>query len=511
MSKEVLFTIAQDNRVNSTDTKAKLQSIQDKDFGRYYDQKFLDGYLHGLGDSNSPGSLNFNWYPYNAPGQWMAENIDNPSVVIPEPISWERMERELAQGDFSYVVVATYLSGYSTFREIAQQIHTRHPEVKVIAAAVGALLPESAQLADYVVCGDQVTDLRRIIGQPETDDLKPVVIRSDTTTTYEGCTKTAAYGLLVSSLGCMYGCDFCPSTAQFGQRYSAPFTAEEIKAAIVTGHSRIDPGSQVFTLSVAEPQGMGNVALWKEVLRSCRDLPFQCNLVTTTSSKVVQRYSFEELTTGALRLSTVNIGVESLLKGYQKNRDVDLKALTEQLQTAGINVVSTYIIGLDWQTKENIREEVKLLKDLGSSGYIVANLEMQPNSPLYNKYQSEGRLLEVPPELLAFYGYQAFIHQNFSEGFNDMLPLLGEVDNELSQGTSTLAAGLQVFLRGQSSVETATRETLSRMIDEYRLSLDPTMYPGGVDEAVAQFSAKLYYQLAFRQIDLFHPFILSTN
>lgn len=511
MNKEILFTIAQDNSYNTTSVATKLEGLQRKEFKQYYDPKFLEEYITRVRQEKQEDAFSFSWYPYNAPGQWMSENVFLPNKVIPEPITLEKAREELDSGRFGYIVVATYLSGYSTFREIARYVRDKHPGVKIIAASVGALISETPQLADFTLRGDQVRDLRRIVGQPETDPLKVVTVGSDTETRFNGITKKGSYALLVSSLGCMYGCDFCPATAQFGMEYMAPFSAQEIKQAIINAHDTIAPDSNVFTVSVAEPQGLGNIKLWKEVFRLCRDLPFQCDLVSTTSSKVIKRYGLEELTAGALRLSTVNIGVESLLQGYQKNRGVDLKTLNARLQEAGINVVSTFIVGLDWQTKENIREEVKLLKDLGSSGYIVANLEMQPGTPLYKAFKQSGRLLDVPPELLSFYGYQAYTHPHFVSGFNDMLPLLGDIEDELSEGTQTLGANLNVFLKRKGRSEAGQRLMINQMLENFTRSLDPKVYKDDVSVVVDKFAAELYFHLAFRQIDLFHPFILSTN
>lgn len=510
MEKDILFTIAQDNTYNTTNPTKKLEGLQRKGFEEHYDPQFLDEYIQRTRVQGGEDKLSFDWYPQNAPGEWMSANIALPNTVIPEPITLERARDELDTGKYGHIVIATYLSGYSTFREIAQFVRDKHPEVKVIVSSVGALLEESADLSDYRLREDQVTDLRTIIGQPTTDPLKVVTIRSDTETRFNGISKKGSYGLLVSSLGCMYGCDFCPSTAQFGTEYRAPFTAGEIRDAIISSHDSIAPGSDTFTVSIAEPQGMGNVKLWKDVFRLCRDLPFQCELVSTTSSKVIEKFGIDELTEGALRLSTVNIGVESLIQGYKKNEGVDLKAVNARLQDAGINVVSTYIIGLDWQNKNNIREEVKLLKDLGSSGYIIANLEMQPNTPLYHEFKRQGRLLDVPPELLSFYGYQAYTHPEFAAGFNDMLPLLGEIEAELADGNETMNANLQVFLERTNEGEKSKRETLQQMIADFQHSLDPSRYPDP-SKVIDKFAAELYFHLAFRNMDLFHPFILSTN
>jgi len=509
MSKEILFTIARDPTYDSRKAVDKLEGLSQKGFEKFYDVKLVNDYIEQ--QKNKPNQFSFNWGPYNVPGQWMSENISVPSKVIAEPITLDRTKEELESGKYDHIVISTYLSGYSTFRNIAGYVRAKHPEVKIIAASVGALISESSELSDFTVRGDQVGDLRAIIGQSKTDPLKVVSVQSDTETEFNGVRKKASYALLISSLGCMYGCDFCPATAQFGQEYRAPFSAAEIMNSIISAHETIAPESKIFTVSLAEPQGLGNIWLWKEVFKLCRDLPFQCEIVSTTSSKVIQKYNLDELTSGALRLSTVNIGVESLLQGYEKNQGIDLKSTIYKLQQAGINVVCTYILGLDWQTKDNIKEEVKLLKDLGSSGYIVSNLEMQPGTPLYNAYKKNGRLLDVPPELLSFYGYQAYIHPNFISGFNDMLPLIGEVEDELSNGEQTLGANLRVFLQRKNQAELKQRSIIKKMLKDFSASVDPGSYVDGISIIEDKFAAELYFHLAFRNVDLFHPYILSTN
>lgn len=498
---------------NTTETLTKLEGLRAKPLTDYYDQVFLDTYLSDLRSADTSNRLSFRWYPYNPPGHWLSANINRPSKVIERPITLEVVCEELDTGKYDYLVVAVYLTGYSTFRQIARHVRKHYPRVKIVAASQGALLPETAELADFTLKGSLVHDLRAVIGQPTTDPLHVVTCRSDTVTSFGGFLKRSSLALLISSLGCMYGCDFCPATAQFGTTYVAPFGPEAIRDALIRAHEEIAPSAEIFTVSLAEAQGLGNHKLWKEVFRLCRDLPFQCELVSTTSSKVIQKYTLDELCGGDLSLSTVNIGVESLVRTYAKNKGVDLKAEIARLQAAGVNVVATYIVGLDWQTKEIVREEVKLLKDLGASGYIISNLEMQPNSPLYNTYNRAGRLLDVPPELLSFYGFQAFRHPHFASGFQDMLPLLAEIEEELTTATRTFSASLEIYLNRRSTREAERRATLRRITEDFKRVLGQNCgyEPGQVAEISDWFAAQAYFHLAFRNMDLFHPFILHTN
>ncbi|MFZ2024903.1 MAG: radical SAM protein [Microgenomates group bacterium] len=511
MAKEVLFTLAQDLNNNSTGLEQKLTGLYNKNILQPQDAAFLNSYIGKLHTQNTDTSFSFSWEYDNLPGTWMSENITTPSKILSKPLSIEQIDEELATGKYDHVVMASYLSGFSDFRKAARHIRQNYPNITTIGASVGALVQESQIFVDHTIKGNQVDALRQIIGETTNDPLKPIFAKARSQTLFNGIKKETDYAILLSSYGCMYGCDFCPSTAQFGTEYKAPFTPQQIKDEIIKAHDTIAPNSPYFMVSLGEPQGLGNVAQWKEVFRLCQDLPFQCDLVTTTSSKVISKYTIDELTHGALRVTTVNIGVESLLNGYKKNDGTDLQKLNAHLQEHGINVVSTFIVGLDWHTQDNVRKEIQLLKGLESSGYIVANLEMQPGTPLYKQYKAEGKLIDVPPELLAFYGYQAFKHPHFASGFTDMLPLLEDINSELSDGTTIFNANATIFLKRKNSFDAPIQKDIIRQINEYKKSLH-AMHPlEAIDVRVDKFAAELYYHLAFHQMDLFHPFLLSTN
>lgn len=490
--KKVLFITTQEKKYNATDELIKIRTFLSKTDHNYFDKAFLEKYLR-----KSPVSdFSFSWYPENAPGYWMSRNILTQSKILAKPADILSVEKELKKGSYSHIVIAIYLSGYIDFVEISKYLRKKWPKIKIIGASVGALLEQSKQFADYTITGNQVDGLRKILDEDSSVPLKPVFIPSSTTTTFKGLVKKNRYALLITSLGCMFGCDFCPSTAQFGKSYSSPFTAKQIKNEIIRAKEAIAPSKKTFTISLADPQGMGDIKLWKEVFKFCKDLPFTCDLITTTSSKIIEKYDLKELTSGALRVTTINIGVESLISGYEKNKNMDLRCLINRIQGAGINVVATYIVGFDWQNQKNVLQEIKLLKKLGSSGHIIANLEMQPGTPIFKQYQKNDRILNIPPELLAFWGYQAFTHPNFKTGFNDMLPLLKKISDYLCRGEEIFSKNLEIFLNRNNPFDKPLQEKIKSELKKTDSD---------------QKRSLLYYKLVFKQIDLFHPYIISTN
>ncbi|MDZ7587589.1 MAG: hypothetical protein U0946_07595, partial [Patescibacteria group bacterium] len=107
--------------------------------------------------------------------------------------------------------------------------------------------------------------------------------------------------------------------------------------------------------------------------------------------------------------------------------------------------------------------------------------------------------------------YQAYSHPNFISGFNEMLPLIGEVEDELSDGNQTFSANLRVFLQRKNQFESKQRSIIKKMLKDFSESIDPKSYVGDVSIVEDKFAAELYFHLAFRNMDLFQPYILSTN
>jgi len=467
-SNNVLYVIAQNPLYNQSDKIPYIKSLLARDDIRpFLDVDFIEDYIAKKSEDKTPRLL-FNWYPKNAPCRYLKEHLDTPGVLIEEPISLDRLTQTLASEKFTHVCIAGYLNGQKVFEEAVAFIRTNYPEIKIIALANAALLADTKGKVDYCLTGDTVTQMKNILGESLPAKFKPVIVKATTNSTFGGITKSTVYGLLITGFGCRYACDFCPSTAQWGNKESYVCTVDEIYETILHSRETLGLGDKPeITLSLAEPQGMGNL-IWKEVFEKCKDLPFKCNLVTTTSSKVIAQYDIDTLTKGNLRLSTVNIGVETLLNGgYPKNWGVDLKAAIKRLQDSGIKVVLTYIIGFPHQNYENVIEEIHRIKELGASSHIVANLELQPGTPLFNQYQKDGLTLGVPSELYAVPGHQAYKHPVFQPGFKDLTTLLDKA-NEILDGTVT----------------------------QLGVSLEDQI---------------LEFKENFTQIDLFHPYILTTN
>ncbi len=517
LSGPVAYAATQYKEYNTTDQASKLEHLDsvgrayiEQGHAPFYDAQFLEHHIAKLREEQRGNNFSFTWMPENPHGNFLRQNTHRDGYIMPEPATIESIEKLIHdEPDIRNIVFAVYSNGYSIFRDIATHLHKEHPQIEIVAGAVGSLYRETQQLAQHILGGNQIDDMRRLLGEPVLNPLHISTAPSHTSTTYNGATKQSTYGVMISSYGCPYRCDFCPTTAQYQGKYSTPHSADEIVKAIHEAHDAIAPDKPIMSLSIADPQGLGDVPVWKEVFQRCQNTGFMVELATTTSSKILEQYSPDELTQGDLYLSCVNIGVESMISPYVKNRGIDLRKEIEKYQSAGIRIAATFIVGHDWHNQTNIWEDVDKIQQLGASGYIVSNMMMERGTTIFSKMQADGRLLDVPPEFEATYGYQSFRHPNFEPGFNAMVPILSQIEAKLNQGIDVFTGDEHFYLQRVNARITETQTQLRTRMKEIERTVmaDSSLHPDAKTSEIKKQQVQLYYDTIFRNIDLFHPYI----
>jgi len=116
----------------------------------------------------------------------------------------------------------------------------------------------------------------------------------------------------------------------------------------------------------------------------------------------------------------IGYGIESTLRGgYLKNQGNPEKII-ERLNKVGIITKQNYILGLPFQTKQDIELEIKNNLKFNSDLYTVSNFKPIPMTPLYSQLKSENRIYDktLPPEFLYQYGFLPFNHEHLGGGFN---------------------------------------------------------------------------------------------
>ena len=110
------------------------------------------------------------------------------------------------------------------------------------------------------------------------------------------------------------------------------------------------------------------------------------------------QYDLDEL--AACGPDTIWVGVESTYEKvtgqdhkFTKRAGRELAEVFKGLHDRGISTVASFILGLDFQTPENIDEDIDNLVALSPVMYQIAPYTPCPGTPFYTRVKEEGRLL----------------------------------------------------------------------------------------------------------------------
>ncbi|MHA2289609.1 MAG: B12-binding domain-containing radical SAM protein, partial [Promethearchaeota archaeon] len=373
----------------------------------------------------------------NVPGHFLATNIETPTKVLDGAASPPRIIKELQKAQergrpFTHVGFSVNVNSYSVFVQCVRAIRQFDPTIQIIAGNVGALFEETKRYVDYICRGDGVPFLRKLFGEKVNGPYNLALIKNKQVTRVFGLKTKVDLIELVTKIGCPMKCDFCITNQLYEGKFTEVFfTPQQVHDAIVEYRHK---AKRDFLLGICEPTAITNQKWWEELFELFEGDPddYPISIATTLSS--LKRLDYEKISRSSLRINWINVGIESFVKDYAKNqKHKDTKKIIKTLNDYGIATWASFIIGFDHQTKQSIWEEIHQLLELGATFYAVLNLKALPGTPLWNRFKQEGRLLNVSSDFYYIDGFQAFTHPHFRPGFEDMLPLLYDINKYIEQ------------------------------------------------------------------------------
>jgi radical SAM superfamily enzyme YgiQ (UPF0313 family) len=192
-------------------------------------------------------------------------------------------------------------------------------------------------------------------------------------------------------VGCPMGCNFCTTSAFFGGK----------------GHvvNFFEKGSELFHAMCDAESKLGvksffvmdeNFLLYKErameLLERMKAKKKAWSLYVFSSANAVSKYTMRELV--ELGVAWVWMGLESPNNHYQKLKGADTVKLTKELQSHGIGVLGSTIVGLEHHTPENIASEIEHAVAHETDFHQFMLYTPVPGTPLYQQMVDEHRLLD---------------------------------------------------------------------------------------------------------------------
>ena len=411
------------------------------------------------------------------------ENIKAPCTLLDFP-TLERFIEEIRQNDYDIVGISSIIPNVGKVREMCNLIRQHLPHAEIVVGghiANKAGIEESID-ADHVVKGDGVKWFKQFIGQDAKEPIKHPLVYSAHGTRCLGFPLPEKPGdtaaILVPSVGCPVGCNFCSTSALFGgkgQFVNFFETGDELFEIMCRIEKKLK--SQSFFILDENFLLHRKRALRLLELMEINNKSWMLNVFS--SGRVLQSYTIEQLV--GLGIGWVWMGLEGKESQYRKLNDIDTLSLVKSLQSHGIRVLGSSIIGLENHTPENIDQIIDFAVNHNTDFHQFMLYTPNSGTPLYEKHKKNGTLYNESEFPIAdAHGQYRFPyrHKHIDNGQEEQF-LLNAFQQDFAVNGPSLARLIKTLLKGWLRYK---HHPDARIRDRYEWEVKPlkTTYAGAV-------------------------------
>jgi hypothetical protein len=326
---------------------------------------------------------------------FIQQNISAPCTLLDFPTR-KRFIRELTKREYDIVGISAIVVNVGKAREMCRLVRQHSPRSTIVLGGHVTAIPDIENLvdADHYVKGEGVAWMREFLGEPTDSPIVHPVIPSSFGFRLMGLRSpgggnTAA--TIVPSVGCPMGCNFCTTSAFFGGKGKI-INFYERGADLFRVMSEAEERLQVRTFFMMDE----NFLLYKkralELLDLMKERAKAWRLYVFSSANAVRKYDIRQLV--ELGVEWIWLGLESPRNAYAKLQGTDTLSLTRELQSHGISVLGSTIIGLEHHTPENIHEELEHAVAHDTAFHQFMLYTPMPGTPLHAEVSAQGRMLD---------------------------------------------------------------------------------------------------------------------
>ncbi len=324
------------------------------------------------------------------------ENISAQSALLDFPTR-ERFIEELKNEAFDIVAISAIPPNFFKAREMCRLVRELQPNAKIIVGGHISGMPriEERLNADFVVRGEGVRWFREFLGEDVSAPIRHPRILSGIGTRTMGMALQEKPGYvaatLIPSVGCPMGCNFCSTSAMFGGkgRFINFYETGDELFEVMVGLERDLSVQSFFVMDE-------NFLLHKKRALRLLELMEKNNkswsLYVFSSANVLQSYTMDQLV--RLGISWVWMGLEGKKSQYQKLAGTDTHELVAELQSHGISILGSTIIGLEEHTPQNLDAAIEHAVSHNTEFHQFMLYTPVAGTPLFEHHRANGTLID---------------------------------------------------------------------------------------------------------------------
>lgn len=324
----------------------------------------------------------------------LQRNISAPCAVLDFPTR-DRFVRELAAHHYDVVGLSGIVVNIGKVREMCRLVREHSPRSTIVVGGHVTAIPgiEGMIDADHIVKGEGVAWLREFLGEPLADRIDHPQIPSSFGFRLMGLPMPRGGGnaaaTILTSVGCPMGCNFCTTSEFFGGKgrmvHFLP-RGEDVYRAMCEAER--DLGARAFFVMDE------NFLLYRkralELLALMKANGKAWSLYVFSSANAIRKYDIRELI--ELGIEWIWLGLESAGSTYRKLQHADTVTLVDDLQSHGIRVHGSTIIGLEHHTPGNIDNVIDHAVSHNTVFHQFMLYTPVPGTPLYREMEHAGAL-----------------------------------------------------------------------------------------------------------------------
>ncbi len=340
----------------------------------------------------------------------IAENLSNPVTVLENP-HWDEFDRELDQG---YDVVGFQLKSVQTpkIARMMRRIREKSPGTKIVVggygvSTLGTPVPGDTEghasyirdEANYLCREEGVRFMRRVLDDgPEEREITQYTLPT-AGFSVEGVSTQVRVPMVLVALGCPNACDFCNTSAFFNYKKTYVAEPEQVYRFVKNYQKRL--GTDALMFMIFDEDFFMNPDYVRELGRLLRSDKKTWGVRYSTFGGIRSLSQFDPEELRDCGLGSVWIGVESFICGaertderYAKRKGKEVNEVFEALHRNGIETIGSLIMGFDFHTPENLKQDIDQFVALRPIGYQLSPLTPCPGTALYDRMLEEGRIVD---------------------------------------------------------------------------------------------------------------------